>query len=595
MRDVLESAQAGSPGSGDLPETELRSAAQLKMLQSLARQLNQLNDVPRIGAAIAEELRTLIDYHNCRVHLIDEEKGLLIPIAFRGALTEYQGETFDALLLSIGEGIAGRVALTGESYYTPNANDDPQAVTIPGTPDLDESIVAVALRYGDQIIGTVSLSKLGIDRFDDQDIQLLEVLASHAAVAIENARLLEREREAGAAARELLKISQVLTRVHTAEGVLTEALSSMSALVACSGVQAYLQDPRTGDFTMTAAKGEIEGLHRRLRVPADMAGRFLGSMEDPFVLSAEELADVPDVYRIIAVEGPLLVAPLRWEPNGAGGIVVLGREPEGFTEQDLQLARGIADVASLALGNAGRFRELEETADRLRALDQMKNTFLEAVSHELRTPLAAVLGIALTLQRTDVELQADDRCDLTDRLAANARKLDRLLSDLLDLDRLARGILEPNRQPTDLAALVHRCAQDSPLLAAGRLIVETDPVTASVDAAKVERIVENLLANSARHTPPGTSVWLRLHRENEGVLIQVDDEGPGVPAELRTAIFQPFQQGPNPQPHSPGVGIGLALVARFAELHGGRAWVQGRPGGGASFRVFIAGPKTGPA
>ena len=74
-----------------------------------------------------------------------------------------------------------------------------------------------------------------------------------------------------------------------------------------------------------------------------------------------------------------------------------------------------------------------------------------------------------------------------------------------------------------------------------------------------------------------------------GVLIAVEDDGPGVPVELREAIFEPFRQGPTASPHSPGTGIGLSLVARFAELHGGRAWVEDREGGGASFRVFLPG------
>jgi signal transduction histidine kinase len=106
----------------------------------------------------------------------------------------------------------------------------------------------------------------------------------------------------------------------------------------------------------------------------------------------------------------------------------------------------------------------------------------------------------------------------------------------------------------------------------------------------VERIVENLLANADRHTPPATPVWIRTSRHDQGVLITVEDAGAGIPLRLRAAVFEPFRQGPEHLRHAPGVGIGLTLVARFAELHGGRAWVEDRPGGGSSFRVLLPNP-----
>ena len=233
-----------------------------------------------------------------------------------------------------------------------------------------------------------------------------------------------------------------------------------------------------------------------------------------------------------------------------------------------------------------------EAGERLRALDELKNTFLHAVSHELRTPLAAVLGFALTLQREEVELDAKERLEIVHRLAANARKLDQLLSDLLDLDRLDRGIMEPRRRPTDVAALVRRTVESSEVLGTRPVRVEAQLVVAPIDGPKVERIVENLLANAARHTPPGSSVWVRVDPHEGGVLIVVEDDGTGVPEHLRETVFEPFRQGPQTRPHAPGVGIGLSLVARFAELHGGKAWVEDRPGGGASFKVFLPG---GPA
>ncbi|HEX6399504.1 MAG TPA: ATP-binding protein, partial [Actinomycetota bacterium] len=109
---------------------------------------------------------------------------------------------------------------------------------------------------------------------------------------------------------------------------------------------------------------------------------------------------------------------------------------------------------------------------------------------------------------------------------------------------------------------------------------------------KVERIVENLLANAARHTPEGTPIHVAVEGSPEGATILVEDEGSGVKDEERERIFEAFRQGDEAPQSSPGVGIGLALVRRFAQMHYGHAWVEERAGGGSSFRVFL--PRTHP-
>lgn len=239
-------------------------------------------------------------------------------------------------------------------------------------------------------------------------------------------------------------------------------------------------------------------------------------------------------------------------------------------------------------GLRAAYEREREAAVRLRALDEMKNAFLTAVSHELRTPLSSILGFALTLTREDVELPAAHVREMVGRIAANARKLQRLLGDLLDLDRIARGILQPTRRPTDVGAVARSVVEEMEL-DQRPILVEAEPVLVEVDGPKVERIIENLVANAVKYTPPGTPVWVRVAAQADGVLLMVEDAGPGVPEEEREVIFEPFRQGDGAPEHAPGTGIGLSLVARFADLHGGRAWVEERKGGGASFRVFLMG------
>jgi PAS domain S-box-containing protein len=719
---------------GERSTDRFRSVAQLNMLHSLAAKLNALGNVEDIGAAITGELRTIIDYHNCRVYLLQADTRSLVPVAFRGELfQEYEEETIEELITFVGEGMTGHVAATGESLLTPNAQEVEFAVQIPGTADIVESMLLVPIKIGERVLGVIVLSSLGYGKFDEEDQRLLEVLASHAAVAFENAKLFQAEREAAVTSGELLRLSQALTGKHTIGDILQYAIEAVPTLVACSTLGAYVRDEETGDFRLARALEMADGVMRQRAaiadVPATAAAAFLLSDAEPFRIPVETVKDVPKDLWLVKEAAEVLVVPLRWEPDGFGSLVLIAPTPEAtFGERDVRLARGIADITSLALGNARRLSELErfhelvesldavfweadaaslaftfvggraegllgadvadwpargrtwgehiqaddrqealalsrdatregrdhsleyrvttpegrsvwirdlvhvvrgaqgarqlrglmvdvterkraeqalrkserqyseafrrerEASQRLRALDDMKNTFLEAVSHDLRTPLTSILGSALTLESKEFDLSREDSADLVRRIATNARKLERLLTDLLDLDRLQRGIVSPQRRPTDLEALVSRCVNEIENPTGHVLEVDVEAITVSVDASKAERILENLLSNAIRHTPAGTRIWLRARGQDGGLLLTVEDEGPGVPTELHEAVFEPFRQAPGSSSgHSPGVGVGLSLVLRFAELHGGRAWLEDRPGGGARFKVFLPG------
>jgi PAS domain S-box-containing protein len=292
-------------------------------------------------------------------------------------------------------------------------------------------------------------------------------------------------------------------------------------------------------------------------------------------------------------------------PMGAQQDVALHRRDGGEVAVDISLsplaARGrrfvIAAIRAADERRAAEqaihraLRHEQEAAAKLREAAEIKNAFIRAISHELRTPLTVVQGLAETLEARSAGFSPRQIELLAARLARNAERLDGLLGDLLDVDRLTRGTVMAERQVVDVATLARQVVERSATGDRPVALEVPDSLLAEVDPAQVERILENLLHNAVKYSPAGTLVTVRatLDLEAGGLVLGVDDEGEGVPEELRESVFEPFFRVDDSSP-APGTGVGLALVAEFARLHGGRAWIEGREGGGCSFKVLLPPP-----
>lgn len=259
--------------------------------------------------------------------------------------------------------------------------------------------------------------------------------------------------------------------------------------------------------------------------------------------------------------------PLRGVSGRLDGVLGVVRDVTGQRRRQRALASAL---------------DLERAAaEELRRVDDLRQVFLRAVSHELRTPLTSVLGFGATLRDRGAELPGSAVTELASRLHRQSARMQLLLDDLLDVDRLSRGVVTLDRSPADVGALVERVCDDP------SVTVEAVSCTAEVDAAQVERIVDNLVGNARRHAGATATVRVRVVA-GDPVRIEVDDDGPGVDEALRPTVFEPFAQGRNASGDpSPGTGIGLTLVAAFAELHGGRVSVGDSDLGGARFVVEL--------
>jgi diguanylate cyclase (GGDEF)-like protein len=375
---------------------DVRSISHLKMLQGLAGKLNRLNDVREIGEVIADELRLLMDYHNCRVLVIEDDE--MVPVAFRGQLTGIDGLHVDFPRRKIGDGITGRAATSGEAQLVGNTLECEYMVTIPGTHAIEESLLAVPLRYGSRVIGVIVISKLGIDQFDEDDVRLLEVLAGHASVALENARLYEAQRREADHLKGLLEFTGAISEAAVREEIGNETVRATARLLAKDCALWLRNDD--GDFRIAAHSDYDQRPDLRpmlaVTLDGDAVRKAICDRSDPFVL------DAGDANRALPVSGgpnwPVIaVAPVRTEGWVDGFIVV--REPvsgQHSTEELLRLLGGISYQASVALQRASSFENLEETF--VSTVEALANA-LEANDEYTSSHTRWITDMALTVGR----------------------------------------------------------------------------------------------------------------------------------------------------------------------------------------------------
>jgi diguanylate cyclase (GGDEF)-like protein len=413
---LFDDGTSERPTTTQVARSDVRSVAHLKMLQSLAGKLNRLNDVREIGSTIVNELRMLVDYHSCRVYLADGED--LIPVAWRGDLGPYQDEGAEELQSRFGEGITGHAAQTGQSLFIANALDVDFAVTIPGTDDIEESMIAVPLKYGPRVIGVITISKLGVGQFDEDDVRLLEVLGGHASVALENARLYEAQRNEAERAKEslaianaLLDFSRELAAAEGLEEVLGRLVEVTTRTLGVTRTAVWLQKPETGDLVAQALWGYDEESYEHVasaRIPAPVAQKLFAGTE-PFVLGAEEVSKIEGAPPVRGMA--IAFAPLHLDANHVGCIAAVAPEGEiEASDRRMRLLAGIAHQAKLAIQNAGSFQSLEDTflstvealANALEANDEYTSSHARWIT-DMALEVGRELGLdAKTLKRLEL-------------------------------------------------------------------------------------------------------------------------------------------------------------------------------------------------
>jgi len=243
-----------------------------------------------------------------------------------------------------------------------------------------------------------------------------------------------------------------------------------------------------------------------------------------------------------------------------------------------------------------RLRDAEQRAKMVEESERLSKTLLNSVSHEIRTPIAAINSAAATLNDARRANAAQVPWAMVDEIQEATRRLNRLVGNLLNMTRLESGHVQAKLDWCDLADLVQVTLKEIEKdLAQHNVTVEISAGLPLVrmDFVLMQQVLTNLLLNAAVHTFPGTPVHVRAAAQNDLLLLNVADEGPGLPPDVLPFIFDKFYRAPAAA--AGGTGLGLAIVKGFVEAQGGRVEAANQPTGGVVFTIRLPLPKPPPA
>jgi PAS domain S-box-containing protein len=309
----------------------------------------------------------------------------------------------------------------------------------------------------------------------------------------------------------------------------------------------------------------------------------------------EESVHDPEYRRILRELGlqSYMAVPLRAHGITLGVITFIAAESgRHYGATDLAVAEDLADRAGIAVENARLYSRLRET-------DRLKDEFLAMLSHELRNPLAPIRNALHIMKQPGAN--GNVLGQVREMAERQVQHMARLLDDLLDVSRISRGMIDLRKEPVNVAYVVTRTVEVlRPLVEERRheLMVSLPEMPALVEAdpTRLEQVVSNLLHNSVKYTDPGGHIWLTVESVAGEVIVRVRDDGTGIAPEMLPRIFDLFVQADRRLDRSQGgVGIGLTLVKRLVEMHGGSVEVHSAGlGQGSEFMVRLPALRKGP-
>lgn len=566
-------------------------------LTNTSQRLNLLKDIPAIQTFLVEEATELSGAE--RVMLILED-GENLKVA-ESILPK--NEAAEDVLASV------------KKYLTQTRLTRTVQLILPNRQGLSRIIAPLVAQ--NQIIGYLYADMDSIyGLFDGTDRDMLGMLANQAAVALDNAglvnRLEEKVQERTAQLQEsveeterLLKESRTLGRVGR------DISSSLDVQLVLENITSYAKDLLSADMSalflpeqggvvfkaVTALGNNAEALKN---AQVELGSGILGNIAK--TKRAEAINDIGNDPRVLTIPETenvehehLLVVPLLAD-HELRGLMAVWRTGAGqeFSQDELNFLINLSRQAVVALKNAQLFSEAHESRLIAEQANKMKSAFLANMSHELRTPLNAIINFTELVQMGVMGDVNDDQKEALGNSLTSSKHLLQLINDILDISKIQAGKLtlfidkgvDVHNEIEDALHMVEPLVQKQHDLYGYnvRLVKDIDANLPLInyDRRRVRQVFLNLLTNAIKFTQQG-SITLSAKRKKDYLEFAVMDTGPGIPPEMQAKIFEPFLQTEAGVKQVEGTGLGLPITKSLIESHGGRIWLESEPGEGSTF------------